>query len=94
MSTTITTKKRIFLCLENGVYMFLWLGSNLSQTFLSDVFGVQNITYIDTDRSAIPIIDNPLNKAVRQVLSKVQNERSHTMRVCKICILFNSNVQM
>jgi len=66
--------------------MFLWLGSNLSQTFLSDVFGVQNITFIDTERSVIPVIDNPLNKAVRQVLSKVQKERSHTMRVCRIFV--------
>jgi len=70
------------LCSENGVYMFLWLGMGLSQTFLSDVFGVQNITYVDTEHSAIPVLDNPLNKAVRQVLSKIQKERSHTMRVC------------
>lgn len=61
--------------------MFLWLGLGLSQKFLSDVFGVQNITYVDTERSAIPIIDNPLNKAVHKVLSKIQEQRSHTMRV-------------
>ncbi|XP_025201157.1 protein transport protein Sec24D isoform X3 [Melanaphis sacchari] len=67
--------------LENGVYMFLWLGMGLSQTFLSDVFGVQNITYVDTEHSAIPVLDNPLNKAIRQVLSKIQKERSHTMRL-------------
>lgn len=61
--------------------MFLWLGSNLSQSFLLDVFGVQNISQVDSDRSVIPVIDNPLNKAVHQVLSKVREERSHTMRV-------------
>jgi hypothetical protein len=64
--------------------MFLWIGMGLSQTFLSNVFGVQNIMHVDTERSAIPVIDKPLNKAVRQVLSKIQEERSHTMRVCKI----------
>ncbi|XP_060879413.1 protein transport protein Sec24D-like [Metopolophium dirhodum] len=67
--------------LENGVYMFMWLGMGLSQTFLSDVFGVQNITYVNTEHSAIPVLDNPLNKAIRQVLSKIQKERSHTMRL-------------
>lgn len=67
--------------------MFLWIGMGLSQTFLLNVFGVQNITYVDTERSAIPVIDNPLNKAVRQVLSKIQEERSHTMRVCKMSYL-------
>lgn len=61
--------------------MFLWLGLGLSQQFLSDVFGVQNISYVNTEHSVIPVIDNPLNKAVHQVLSKVQEERSHTMRV-------------
>lgn len=73
--------------------MFLWLGLSLSQTFLSDVFGVQNVTYIDTERSAIPVIDNPLNKAVRQVLFKVQKERSHAMRVCINFLLLN-NIQI
>ncbi|KAL5234430.1 hypothetical protein ACI65C_001840 [Semiaphis heraclei] len=67
--------------LENGVYMFLWLGMGLSQTFLSDVFGVQNIAYVSTEHFAIPVLDNPLNKAIRQVLSKIQKERSHTMRL-------------
>jgi protein transport protein SEC24 len=70
--------------LENGVYMFLWLGMGLSQTFLSDVFGVQNIAYVNTEHSAIPVLDNPLNKAIRQVLSKIQKERSHTMRLAII----------
>lgn len=78
-----TVFKAMFLYLENGIYMFLWLGSGLSQTFLSEVFGVQNIMHFDTERSAIPVIDNPLNKAVHRVLSKVQEERSHTMRVCR-----------
>lgn len=64
--------------------MFMWLGLVVSQTFLSDVFGVQNIAYVDTERSTIPVLDNPLNKAVRQVLSKIQEERSHTMRVCRL----------
>ncbi|XP_060880025.1 protein transport protein Sec24D-like isoform X2 [Metopolophium dirhodum] len=71
--------------LENGLFMFLWLGMGLSQTFLSDVFGVQNITYyVNTEHSAIPVLDNPLNKAIRQVLSKIQKERSHTMRLAII----------
>lgn len=73
--------------------MFLWLGLGLSQTFLSDVFGVQNISHVDTERSAIPVIDNPLNKAIHQVLSKVQKERSHTMRVSTfVLIKINSDL--
>ena len=67
----------------------MWLGMGLSQTFLSDVFGVQNITYVDTEHFSIPVLDNPLNKAIRQVLSKIQKERSHTMRVC---ILLQLNI--
>ncbi|XP_050536806.1 protein transport protein Sec24D isoform X2 [Daktulosphaira vitifoliae] len=67
--------------LENGVYMFLWLGMNLSQTFLSDVFGVHNISQINTERSDVPVMDNPLNKAIREIISKIQQERSHTMRL-------------
>lgn len=74
----------MYLCLENGVYMFLWLGSSLNQTFLTDVLGIQNIAQVEIERFAVPVIDNPLNRAVRQVLSKIQEQRSHTMRVCRI----------
>lgn len=70
--------------------MFLWLGMGLSQAFLADVFGVQNIAQVDTERSAVPVINNPLNKAVHHILSKIQKERSHTMRVCR---LLNINKQ-
>lgn len=76
----------------------MWLGLGISQTFLSNVFDVQNIGHVDTERFTIPVLDNPINKAVRRVLSKIQEERSHTMRVCRlyklifyvlfICILF------
>lgn len=68
--------------------MFLWLGSGISQTFLSDVFDVQNIGHVDTERFTIPVLDNPLNKAVRRVLSKIQEERSHTMRVRRLEALY------
>lgn len=73
--------------------MFLWLGSNVSQTFLSDVFGVQNIAHVNTEQPALPVIDNSTNKAVRQVLSIIQEERSHTMRVSVkilICLIIFS----
>lgn len=36
--------------LENGVSMFLWLGSQLDSNWVESVFGVQNVAQIDTEK--------------------------------------------
>ncbi|KAG8040338.1 hypothetical protein G9C98_000909 [Cotesia typhae] len=36
---------------------------------------------VDTDRTSIPILDNPLNKRIRDIVSRVRAERYHCMRL-------------
>ena len=36
--------------LENGVSMFLWLGSQLDSSWVEAVFGVQNVAQVDTEK--------------------------------------------
>jgi protein transport protein SEC24 len=36
--------------LENGVAMFMWLGSQLDPTWLNEVFGVATLAQIDVDK--------------------------------------------
>lgn len=67
--------------LENGIHMFIWLGLNLSPEFVQPVFGVQCAQQIDTDKLGLPVFENPLSNRLRQIVEKLQNERTRCMRV-------------
>ncbi|OXU26882.1 hypothetical protein TSAR_008825 [Trichomalopsis sarcophagae] len=67
--------------LENGIHMFIWLGSNLNPQWIQSVFGVTTVAQVDTDRTAIPSLDNPINKRIRDIISYVQSERRYCMRL-------------
>ncbi|KAF7998595.1 hypothetical protein HCN44_011003 [Aphidius gifuensis] len=64
--------------LENGIHMFFWLGLGLSAEWIQAVFGSP---VADTDRTSLPVIDNPLNKRVRDIIAQVRAERHHCMRL-------------
>lgn len=64
--------------------MFIWLGSNINPQWIQSVFGVTTVAQVDTDRSAIPPLDNPLNKRIRDIISYVQSERRYCMKVRKM----------
>lgn len=67
--------------IENGIYMFLWLGMNLSPEFTQGVFGVPSVPQIDTERNTLPIFENKLSKRVRGIIESIQNEKNRCMRV-------------
>ena len=64
--------------------MFMWFGLNLSPQWIQSVFGVPSVMQIDTDKTVIPIIDNPINKRIRDIINYVQSERRYTMRVSQL----------
>lgn len=66
---------------ENGVYMFIWLGLSLAPEFTQAVFNTQCAQQVDTDRPGIPVLDNPLSKRVRGIIDDIQAERPRCMRV-------------
>lgn len=65
------------------MHMFLWLGSSLCSQWVQSVFGVSSIIQVDTDKTTIPPLDNPLNRRIRTIISNVQSERRYSMRVRK-----------
>lgn len=69
--------------LENGIYLFVWLGLALAPEFTQAVFGAPSVQQIDTDRCGIPVLDNPLSKRVRGIINAIQAERPRCMRVSK-----------
>ncbi|XP_058818925.1 protein transport protein Sec24C [Topomyia yanbarensis] len=67
--------------LENGVHMFMWLGLGLSAEFTLSVFGAQCTQQVDTDRTGLPVFDNPLSKRVRGIVDSIQNGKHRCMRL-------------
>lgn len=72
---------RLLAFTENGVHMFLWLGLSLSPEFTQSVFGAQCTQQVDTDRTGLPVFDNPLSKRIRGIVDKIQEQKRRCMRV-------------
>ncbi|KZC10745.1 PREDICTED: protein transport protein Sec24C [Dufourea novaeangliae] len=67
--------------LENSIHMFLWLGLGLSPQWVQAVFGVPSVAQVDTDHTALPILDTPMNKLITDIIDRVRMERHRCMRL-------------
>lgn len=70
----------VFL-LENGIQMFVWVGSNTPSSWLMDVFGVAAPHQLDPVMAELPEIDNPHSRRVRDIVSTVRAQRKRHVRV-------------
>lgn len=59
----------------------MWLGLNASTEFISNVFGVPVAAQVDTDKTSLPAIDNPLSLKIRNLIESIREERHRSMRV-------------
>lgn len=64
--------------------MLLWIGAAASPEWIQNVFGVTTATQVDTERFELPVLDNPLSVAVRNLVEQVQFQRHHCMRVSQV----------
>ncbi|XP_049838119.1 protein transport protein Sec24C isoform X1 [Schistocerca gregaria] len=67
--------------LENGIYMFLWIGLNVNVEWVQNVFGVHSAAQIDIDRTSLQDIDNPLSTRIRSLVNAVRQQRHRCMRL-------------
>uniref|UniRef100_A0A1L8DW21 Putative vesicle coat complex copii subunit sec24/subunit sfb2 n=1 Tax=Nyssomyia neivai TaxID=330878 RepID=A0A1L8DW21_9DIPT len=67
--------------LENGVYMFMWLGMGLNSEFTQEVFGVPSTQQVDAERSQLPILDTPLSQRIRNIVEQLQANKQRNMRI-------------
>ena len=56
--------------LENGLYLFMYIGLATDPSWIQDVFGVQTAAQIDIDKTKLIDRDTPASKRVRHVISK------------------------
>lgn len=70
-----------FLFVENGIYLFLWLGSKLPNEWIANVFGVSDSAQIGSNIFKLPEFDNVYSKKIHSLITHVQNERRRSMKV-------------
>ncbi|KAF9330640.1 COPII coat Sec23p-Sfb3p heterodimer component [Podila minutissima] len=61
--------------LENGQRMFLWVGREVAQEKLLELFGVMTLEEVDATVHHIPELSNDYNSRVRTVLQTIQQQR-------------------
>ncbi|XP_054838382.1 protein transport protein Sec24C isoform X2 [Eublepharis macularius] len=74
------SKGDIYL-LENGLNIFLWIGANVQQGLIQNLFGVSSFSQISNSMCTLPILDNPFSKRVRSIIDMFQAQRSRYMKL-------------
>ncbi|KAF8371535.1 sec-24.1 [Pristionchus pacificus] len=59
--------------IDNGLVVFLWLGLNVSQQWIQEVFGVASIALVDTEKHSIPERDNSFSRGLRRAIALIDN---------------------
>jgi protein transport protein SEC24 len=62
--------------LDNGIYLFLYVGLAADPNFVQEVFGVATAAQINIDMPQLEERENPLSKKVRKVVEIVRGERT------------------
>ncbi|MCL4140343.1 UNVERIFIED_CONTAM: hypothetical protein GTU68_009299 [Idotea baltica] len=66
---------------ENGLFMFMWVGSGTSSAWMKDVFGVAAPHQLDPVLSELPEMDNPTSKRVRDIIEAIRLQRKLHVRL-------------
>ncbi|NXI15243.1 SC24C protein, partial [Irena cyanogastra] len=74
------SKGDIYL-LENGLNIFVWVGVNVQQGLIQNLFGVSSFSQISNALSTLPVLENPFSKKVRSIIDTLQGERSRYMKL-------------
>lgn len=74
------SKGDIYL-LENGLTIFLWVGVNVQQGLIQNLFGVSSFSQINSSVCMLPVLDNPFSKRVRSIIDMFQAQRSRYMKL-------------
>ncbi|NXD75563.1 SC24C protein, partial [Halcyon senegalensis] len=74
------SKGDIYL-LENGLNIFVWVGVNVQQGLIQNLFGVSSFSQISKALSTLPVLENPFSKKVRSIVDMLQVQRSRYMKL-------------
>lgn len=67
--------------LENGIYMFMYIGLACDPKWIQEVFGVQTAAQIDIDKTRLVELENETSRRVREVVELLRQDRPRYMRL-------------
>ncbi|XP_072281043.1 protein transport protein Sec24C isoform X4 [Pyxicephalus adspersus] len=74
------SKGEIYL-LENGLNLFIWVGANVQQALIQNLFGVSSFSQIDSTMSALPVLDNPISNKMHAIITMFRAQRPRYMKL-------------
>jgi len=67
--------------LENGISLFLWIGLQVNQELLQQLFHANTIGQVDIEMTQLPDLDTPLSKRARAIIAAIQAEKQRYLKL-------------
>jgi len=68
--------------LENGIYIFLWIGASVNPDWVQSIFGVPNLAQINVEAiTELPEANSDESLRLREYIQLLRNERQRYMRL-------------
>ncbi|XP_053306347.1 protein transport protein Sec24C isoform X2 [Spea bombifrons] len=74
------SKGEIYL-LENGLNLFIWVGANVQQSLIQNLFGVSSFSQIESNMGALPKLDNPISNKMHAIITSFRAQRPRYMKL-------------
>uniref|UniRef100_A0A8C4SGL1 SEC24 homolog C, COPII coat complex component n=1 Tax=Erpetoichthys calabaricus TaxID=27687 RepID=A0A8C4SGL1_ERPCA len=74
------SKGGIYL-LENGLNLFLWVGANVQQEQLLNIFNTPTFGQVDPNMTNLPVLDNPYSRKLRTLIDCLRVQRPRYMKL-------------
>uniref|UniRef100_A0A8C5QY36 Protein transport protein Sec24C n=1 Tax=Leptobrachium leishanense TaxID=445787 RepID=A0A8C5QY36_9ANUR len=74
------SKGELYL-LENGLNLFIWVGANVQQTLIQNLFGVSSFSQIDSNLTTLPNLDNPASRKMQAIITTFRAQRPRYMKL-------------
>ncbi|XP_063290737.1 protein transport protein Sec24C isoform X2 [Pelobates fuscus] len=74
------SKGEVYL-LENGLNLFVWVGANVQQPLIQNLFGVSSFSQIDCNLNTLPNLDNPISRKMHAIITTFRAQRPRYMKL-------------
>ena len=74
LSAEVIERHGVFL-MDDGLSLFLFVGSNVAQNILQQLFNVPTVDRVPIGKVALPSLDNSLSEQVNTIIGKIRESR-------------------
>ncbi|KAM8924376.1 protein transport protein Sec24C isoform 2-T2 [Pelodytes ibericus] len=67
--------------LENGLNLFIWIGANVQQSLIQNLFGVSSFSHIDCSMNSLPKLENPISSKMHAIITTFRAQRPRYMKL-------------